>query len=166
MKITKANIRWDLDLGNDPKLEILAENTPSLDQFRYEHRNGIWYAEHESGFVSFYHWVGPHNEGGFGGDCFNITMKNSDKVRLKGPWSSNSNSVNSIGFGPCVEINCNMTCWAITIKLAKKILEKSLPEVELYPLSRWGGISYIPTLKGKTPDESKSYLRRQTRAKK
>jgi len=86
-----------------PQLVLLVERTPDLDEFRFENKQGVWYAE-KAGFVKYYYWIGPNNAGGFSNTHIPIITKNNTRVILKGPWSSRAGAVNSVGFGPCVDV--------------------------------------------------------------
>jgi len=126
-----AKVEWHKQFSNVPGLKILVDKMPDYKEFRYIEKNGIYYAENE-GLVSFYYYQSPGE--GFAGREFHITMEDGSEKILKGPWSSNSNAVNRMGFGPCQEISITEEeeCWnrgytffasAVTHELYRKSAE-------------------------------------------
>lgn len=101
MNILDANVDWQEEVVNDPVLEVLVDEIPSVEDMQFEHYDGLWYAELD-GFVRFYSWTGPENEGGFGGRNVTVMTVDGREVTLKGPWSSRTGAMNMVGFGPCV----------------------------------------------------------------
>lgn len=92
----RAEVNWMLNWANCPEVEVYWDKFPDYEALRYEERNGMYRAESADGDVSFYYWRGPHNENGFGGRTFDITMVNGTVRQLKGPWSSNADKINQI----------------------------------------------------------------------
>lgn len=103
MKVIDATVDWAEGLSNDPTLQVLVDEIPPLDAMRFERHDGLWYAEHE-GYVRYYSWAGPENEGGFSGRHYTVTTIDGAEVTLKGPWSSRAGVMNNAGFGPCVGV--------------------------------------------------------------
>ena len=105
MRVLDANVDWREHVANDPVLEILVDEIPERSEMRFEHdsERGLWYGEKE-GYVRFYSWSGPENEGGFGGHNYTIQTVDGEEVTLRGPWSSRSGVMNKVGFGPCVGV--------------------------------------------------------------
>jgi hypothetical protein len=143
MKIIKGRINWMEGYGNTPMLELLVDKIPHQSDLRYSMHNNIYYAELD-GYVRFYWWEGPHNNRGYGGTEFKITMVDGKDVILKGPWSSNSSSVNKAGFGPCIEVALfdNLTMYqsnqayyggTVTIQLLNQYLD--VIEIDTSPLN-------------------------------
>lgn len=108
MNAPKGSINLMLNWGNFPQVEVLFDKIPPYDPstLRFEERNGVYRAEEADGTVHFFHWIGPHNEGGFGSRQFPVIMVDGEERVLKGPWSSNADSVNMVFSDrePCVEI--------------------------------------------------------------
>ncbi|MGW8177501.1 MAG: hypothetical protein ACWGQW_01725 [bacterium] len=102
MRLVRGKVNWWEAYANEPGLQILVDKMPDLGDLRYEERNGLYYAE-KDGYVSFYYYVRPGE--GFGGRAFKVVMKDGEEKILKGPWSSNSGSMNEAGFGPCVNVS-------------------------------------------------------------
>ena len=162
-----------LNWANDPFFEVLVDKLPDHKNLRYTNKDSIWYAESED-YVSFYAWLGPGNERGFGGSEIPITLVDGQEVILLGPWSSRSGAVNSIGFGPCLDVSITNDPKVFDRghtflggHVTKKIIERALPQFlpgvilykELRGVEEFGNdITYMPCLKGMTPKESKIYL--------
>ena len=100
MKILKGRVDWKEGRANRPRLYLLVDRLPNLDDMRFREREGFYFAERD-GYCSFFSYRGPGN--GFGGAHFPITMVDGEKRVLKGPWSSSSSTMNEHGFGPCME---------------------------------------------------------------
>lgn len=148
MFIMDAKVEWHKGFSNSPDLKILVDKMPDNDSFRFQEKNCIYYAENE-GLVRFYYYRRPGE--GFGGREFKLTMEDGSEKVLKGPWSSNSGAVNSIGFGPCQEISItdDERVWkrsytsfasAVTLDLYKQAA--ALAGVHLV---KWGGY-LVPSL--------------------
>lgn len=89
--------------ANVPTIAALVDEVPSREDLIFQEQDGIWYAE-EDGYVSFlWHPNDGKNHEGYGGMMYKLNTAEG-VVKLGGPWSSNSMSVNSKGFGPCIEL--------------------------------------------------------------
>lgn len=100
-----ARVDWKEGYLNDPKLRVLVDEIPARSELRFErHDDGLWYAE-KDGYVEYFAWVGPGNEGGYAGSCYEITTADGEQITLRGPWSSRAGAVNKRGFGPCVDVS-------------------------------------------------------------
>ena len=82
-------------------IKVLVDEFPEA---RFTRKGDLWFGE-KDGYVQFYGWTGPGNEGGFGGRHFPITMEDGNGVVLKGPWSSRPGEMNAAGFTPCVDVS-------------------------------------------------------------
>ena len=102
MKVLKAYVDWREGSGSLPLLNILVDKRP-LHDLRYEKKGDIYFAE-KDGYVSFYAWSGNGNDRGMGGSEVPITIKDGRQVILKGPWSSNPESVEKAGFEPTMAV--------------------------------------------------------------
>jgi len=103
MQIKDAQIDWREDVANDPRLEVLVDDTPDRSDLRFEHEDDLWVAI-EDGYVSYFAWSGDGNDGGYSGRCFEIVTVDGEQVTLKGPWSSRAGCVNKRSFGPVVDV--------------------------------------------------------------
>jgi len=102
--ITGGSIDWHEGFGNRPNLRLtLAGQFPALSEFRFKNKGRLWYAELD-GAAAYFAWGGATNEGGFGGNEFDITMENGETVTLRGPWSSGTYAVNAAGFSPVIDV--------------------------------------------------------------
>ena len=103
MKILDAQIAWREDVGNDPQLEVLVDETPDRCDLKFEHEDSLWVAI-DNGYVEYFAWSGNGNDGGYSGRSFQITTVDGEEVTLKGPWSSRAGCVNQRHFGPVVDV--------------------------------------------------------------
>lgn len=103
MNILDAQVDWREDVGNDPRLEVLVDETPERSELRFEHEDGLWTAV-DNGYVEYFAWSGDGNDGGFSGRSFEITTVDGEQVTLEGPWSSRAGCVNKRRFGPVVDV--------------------------------------------------------------
>jgi hypothetical protein len=71
-------------------------------QFEGSKEEGLWYAEHDTGYVEFFSWSGGQGKG-YSGAHYEIQTVDGEEVTLKGPWSSRSGALNKHGYGPCLE---------------------------------------------------------------
>lgn len=170
MKILDLRVDWYLDYGNDPVFEILVDKIPDRKLLHYENNAWAWFAELD-GYVSFFSWRGPANEGGYGGSRFPITMKDGSEKVLLGPWSSGSYAMNAVGDFPqclCVHMTDDKDVWqrghtfmsgAVTLQLINDFLAEH-PELNLdYERQSLGiGWHYVPCFTRLTPKESKALV--------
>jgi len=103
MKILDAQVDWREDVGNDPRLEVLVDETPGRSELRFEHAGGLWVAV-DNGYVEYFACSGDGNDGGYCGRSFEVTTVDGEQVTLKGPWSSRAGCVNKRRFGPVVDV--------------------------------------------------------------
>lgn len=171
MKTKAIRVNWNLELANEPRLEILVDKIPSLNDLRYVRHPqfGLWYAEHE-GYVNFYSWDGEKNEGGYCGHEFPIKLANGNEVTLLGPWSSRVGSMNTAGFGPCVDVSltdsseaykrgCTFFAAAVTLKLVEEAINRLGINIHMHKeVDPCEGVTYYPALVGMTPQQSKDYI--------
>lgn len=104
MWIEDAQVDWKEGYANDPKLQVLVDETPDRSDLRFEHEDGLWVAI-DNGYVEYFAWSGDGNDGGYSGRCFEITTVDGEQVTLKGPWSSRAGCVNKRSFGPVVDVH-------------------------------------------------------------
>jgi len=172
MKVIKARINWNLEWSNDAKLEILVDKIPSHDELVYRaYPNGgdtLYYAE-KGGYVSYlYHK--PSDQTGFGGRTFNLNVltdsplevmtarvngeKPIKKIEVRGPWSSNSGSVNTMVETKCVEVTLTdkEEVWErghtfyggnVTVSLARKALRMIHPKLKMLKTVQWDDPYYV-----------------------
>lgn len=105
MNLIDAAVDFRPNVANDPVLELLVDEIPDRSEMRFKHdeERGVWYGE-KDGYVRFYLWSGPENEGGFSGSHYDILTVDGEEVTLKGPYSSRAGVMNKAGFGPCVGV--------------------------------------------------------------
>ena len=110
-EIIKGRVRWYEGYANNPELELLIDRDPPHEEFRFQHRQGLWYAA-KDGVVHFFSYEPPTDgrpmtewpsHGGFGGSHFDLTMEDGSVVTLKGPWSSRASAMHFVGFPDTVE---------------------------------------------------------------
>jgi hypothetical protein len=103
MNILDAKVDWREDVGNDPRLEVLVDDTPDRSELRFDHEDGLWTAV-ENGYVEYFAWSGDGNDGGYSGRLFEITTVDDEQVTLRGPWSSRAGCVNKRSLGPVIDV--------------------------------------------------------------
>lgn len=142
MRIDKVEVNWNFGWGNRPNLVVTIDKCLSIDKFRFARKSEIYYAEND-GQVMFYSYSAPG--GGFGGRTITINMADGKCKDLIGPWSSNSDYVNSLGFGPsiAVQFKFDLPCNGITvaqgyctIKSILEYMENNDTYFELYELNK------------------------------
>lgn len=151
MKVNNASVRWNEGWLNHPQLILDVDRSEvNYDTMRYEQRGSIYYAERE-GLVSFFAYSGPGD--GYGGHEFPITMKDGTKKILKGPWSSRASAINSMGFGPCLDMvfRFNGNEWhqgagAITLRLAQRVMKQHNVKAYLIPMNCHGEVNFTPSV--------------------
>lgn len=157
MKVVKAKIDWMEKWSNNPELVVAVEDWPSSEEFRYEQRGNLFFAE-KDGAVSFFSHSGKdENLGGYGGDEFKIRMIDGTEKILKGPWSSRSGVMNREGFTESVEVRLfediesyerGYTALGahITLEVAKEAIKKFCPKVYLVKVEDSTDVTYVPSL--------------------
>ena len=170
MKALAARVKWWEGYANDPVLQLLVDEMPPMDSFRFERNGDIYYSELD-GYVRYYAYTRPDR--GFGGRHFPITMRSGEEVVLEGPWSSRPGEVHTYGFGPCVHVNITDDAAAfergytlcagdVTLAFAQEALAAHLPEVELVRVDAWGEYDWVPCQKGQSLKESARVRARKT----
>lgn len=111
MKCLGAKIEANGGFDNPPSLQVLVDETPAFEDLKYQIHQGknftLFYAELD-GFVNFYSIRGhdfTKRDEGFGRSAFNLTLVDGREITLHGPWSSRSGAMNSVGFGPCMDVS-------------------------------------------------------------
>jgi len=120
-------------VANDPRLHLRADDIPTIDELEYEGsvEEGLWYAESDDGFASYFAWDGGQQDG-YGGRHYDITTVDGEEVTLKGPWSSRAGVMNLAGYGPCMDVRFNSTgTGAVTVEAAEEAVDEYLDDVEL-----------------------------------
>lgn len=138
--------------ANDPRLYVLVDKIPQDLVYEVNKEEGLYFAEKE-GYVDFYSWKGPRNEGGYCGRGFNIKLKDGTKINLLGPWSSRCSVMNKFGFKHSFEVaivdneevyDKDLTFYsgALTIEILEPII-KNLGAYLIKEEDRNGEIRYI-----------------------
>ena len=104
MKCLGLNINWLNGWSTDPYINILVDHIPAREELRYERRGCDFFAELD-GYVSFYWWKAPDNNGGYSGWTFPVTLIDGETVTLRGPWSSRPSAMLAAGFRPSVDVS-------------------------------------------------------------
>jgi hypothetical protein len=135
MRILDAQVDWREDVGNDPRMEVLVDETPDRSDLRFEHEDGLWVAI-ENGYVEYFAWSGDGTDGGYSGRSFEITTVDGEQATLKGPWSSRAGCVNQRSFGPVVDVRLTndpavlerghtFTSGTLTLSAAKQAIDRA-----------------------------------------
>ena len=151
MKPIACSVNWYEGYANDPVLQIVVDKIPNSEEFRYERKDGLWFAE-KSGYVRFFSWHGPGNEEGYGNRCFHIKTKDEEEVILRGPWSSRSGVMNkyflpqSLDVSVKTEDNVN-TCWCsghVALMVALEAIKLCEEPIELIVKESHGEYIFVP----------------------
>lgn len=109
VRILRAQVNWMLGWANDPRLRLLLDRLPELDEYVYsfvptgdKEGEGLYWAEVD-GVVRFYFWSGKPDRG-FGGRHYTIRLDDETVVTLKGPWSSGPSVLNN-HFPHCMDVS-------------------------------------------------------------
>lgn len=148
MEIRNIMIDWMEGYANDPEIKVLVDEIPK--DFIYEKRGSLYFAEKE-GCVRFFYYERPDR--GYGGTKFELKMEDGSTVILKGPWSSNSMTMNGAGFNPSIEVamteevevfkrGYTFYAGAMTVEKVREGFKKFLPSVELRPVTKDGEPCY------------------------
>jgi hypothetical protein len=134
MKILSGYIDWMTHSHNHPYIYVTVDKFPKQEEFVYEKRDGIYFAELD-GAVSFFFYVEPGR--GFGGHHFPVNMKDGTKEVLIGPWSSGSYAANQLGFTPSVEVTIiegkhSHIAGNATVALVQEAMDKGIIELRDY----------------------------------
>jgi len=140
MKALNAKVNWMEKYANEPHLEILVDRIPSLEELLYDVKDEYFYLAEKDGYVRFFYYKQPDE--GYAGHHFHLRMKDGSEVVLKGPWSSNSGTMNRVGFTPSIEASLTdepaafergytFKAGAITVDFARKALARFVPDVSL-----------------------------------
>ena len=119
---------WELKLIIPKNLWSVWDNN---ENFLYENKKWAYFAEDPTtGRVRYFSYHGKPGEG-FGGSTYHLPMVDGSTATLIGPWSSNSQAMNTIGMKPSKEVTIQgrynmadaMTLDAINILLAPLDME-------------------------------------------
>jgi hypothetical protein len=103
MKIQSMKVAWHDGWSNLPSVEVTVDKIPEMSDMRYTRVDkfgaALFYAWHPSGYVSYF--AGTSDHSGYGGSVFNVTLLDGTKDSWKGPWSSNSMSMNQVFPASC-----------------------------------------------------------------
>ena len=143
MKVLAARVDPREGWDNPPRLELLVDRIPQLNEFRFRKKGPYYFAELD-GFVEFFYYDGPGD--GYGGNEFEITMEDGTREVLVGPWSSNSAAMARAGFPDTIPVSItdNPDAWErgytfysghITVELAKAILREFKVGWDLMPVT-------------------------------
>lgn len=152
MKPVACSVNWYEGYANDPVLQIVVDRIPNAEEFRYDHKDGLWFAEKE-GYVRFFSWNGPGNEEGYGNRCFPIKTKDGEEVVLRGPWSSRSGVMNkyfnpqSLDVSVKTEDSPYETLWYsghVTLLFALEAIKLCEEPIELVVKESHGEYIFVP----------------------
>ena len=138
MKPISCSVEWYEEYSNDPILQIVVDEIPSREDLRYQHKRNLWFAE-KDGYVSFFAWAGPGNEGGFYSSKYAIILEDGSTVTLLGPWSSNSAAINKYFIPQCLDVAIKteedkFSCWcsgAVSLEFALEAIKLCEEPIEL-----------------------------------
>jgi len=148
MKILKTKVRRYPE-NRYPRFEVdlLVDKIPDMSEMRFERKGTLWFCNH-GGYVRYFGWTPPNNNGGYYGRSFDIKMKNGEEVTLLGPWSSRSSEMNKAGFVPSLEVGITdeadvwerdgvLYAGAVTVEILEEALGEKLIEVDSHGEPMW-----------------------------
>jgi len=151
MKPVACSVEWYEGYANDPRLQIVVDRIPNAEEFRYEHKGGLWFAEKE-GYVRFFSWNGPGNEEGYCGRCYPIKTIEGEETILRGPWSSRSGVMNKYFTTQSLDVsvkteNDEYSCWCaghVTLLFALEAIKLCEEPIELVVKESHGEYIFVP----------------------
>jgi len=151
MKPISCSVEWYEKWANDPILQIVVDEIPNREDLRYKHKQTLWFAE-KDGYVSFFYWEGPNNNGGYYGSNYKITLEDESTVTLLGPWSSNSAAVNMQFIPQCLDVSIKtekekLSCWcsgAVSLEFALEAIKLYEEPIELVVKNTAYGYIFVP----------------------
>ena len=103
MKILKMKVNWNDGIANNPELQILASDIPTIDEMEFLRDGELFFSE-KDGYVRFF-TGNPDKPGrGFGGREFILKMCNGTQTKLIGPFSSRAAVMNAAGMIECMDV--------------------------------------------------------------
>lgn len=111
IRVLDAALRPGMSLGIDGRripsawsIELLLDHLPDYADRRYKtlYRNGrTFYVSELDGIANFF-VHNPRNQEGYGGRVLTGTLESGEPFSVKGPWSSGSGEINTLGLIPPV----------------------------------------------------------------
>jgi len=147
----------DIDIKKHPinhyprfNIRLLVDRIPERSEMRFINQGNRYFSNH-GGYVEYFAWKPPNNNGGHYNRHFNIIMEDGSEVTLLGPWSSRSSAMNKAGFAPSLEVSITddsraflrgytFYAGAVTVELLQPILAElgeRLVEIDSYGEPRW-----------------------------
>ena len=147
----------DIDIKKHPQnhyprfnIRLLVDRIPERSEMRFTNKGHCWFSE-RGGYVEYFGWTPPSNNGGYCSRYFDIIMEDESKVTLLGPWSSRSSEINKLGFTPSLEVsitddpkvfwrNYTFYAGAVTVDLLQPVLAEMgerLVQIDSYGEPRW-----------------------------
>lgn len=144
-KNIKVIVREDLNNKNDWELKLIIPKDlwpvwDNNENFIYENKEWAYFAEDPTtGRVRYFSYHGEPGQG-FGGHTYRLPMVDGSTATLIGPWSSNSQAMNTIGMKPSKEVTIqsryNMAD-AMTVEAINRLLLPLEMEVVLIDSDPW-----------------------------
>lgn len=133
-------VDWMEGWANNPGIIVLVDRFPDLSDVKFDKKGPLYFAEKDGG-VFFFSYRQPGN--GFGGRHFTLKMKDGSEEILKGPWSSRSSVMNTVGFTPSIEViiaedrdtferGYTLLAGSMIVEKVEEGLKKFLPGFSLY----------------------------------
>lgn len=159
LKIIDAKINWNIGVANQPKLRILVDKIPQMEVMTFKVKEQTYLAQ-LGGYVRYFSYRGPGNDGGFYGTEFKINLhRGEDQVipfTLKGPWSSRAGVVNTVFDEQIMDVSITDNpdrfeqdrmyySGAITLDMALQAITL-IEGAWLLREQKHGDITYVPTI--------------------
>ena len=121
---------WELRLEIPKHLhELWNRQSSFVYDVIHTEQGDMYFAEDSStGRVRYFFYNGPSH--GFGGHTYKLPMKDGSTATLIGPWSSNSEAMNSVGHTPSKEVNIDSK-WNMADAMSVTAINKLLLPLEM-----------------------------------
>lgn len=100
--VIDAFVDYNEDYANTPTLKVLLLREPDFSDVPFTKKESIYYRE-KDGVARFMSYSGPSR--GYGGRKLEVTLDDGTTETHIGGWSSSAGAVNSLGFGPVMDVD-------------------------------------------------------------
>jgi len=158
MKILDMKINWNYKCSNKPRIQVLVDEIPKIDDMLFSVNGNLYYSEID-GYVRFFYYNRPGD--GYSGQIYHLRLDNGKQIDLVGPWSSRASVMNDVGFAHCTEVSLTTEPetmikghtffgGAMSVSVLREAMKKHLPDHELIVDLNNDETSYIVVKKGVT----------------
>lgn len=137
MKILGARVSMFLDkagqrYANAPDLDILVEHVPHDSELKWNFTDGIFWAEEDGFYRTYFHNGDELNHGGLGGAACVLPMVDGSEKIIRGPWCGNPRAAREeFGLPVLMDVTlfeesfkrCGTANWWVTPEVARQCLK-------------------------------------------